>query len=1334
MVLRLLLVVVTALTTSSGQHTFYITPFHNATCPGLPCLTLSEYTAQARTSSTTNADLVFLAGNHILKDSILIRNSTTFLMSGDSTSLPSLRSVIICAPLAPVALDFENVTFVSIFALVFTGCGIQQPEVSVRALLHAEYVLNFSVNACSFVDNGFIIALSFRATLAQISNCSFINNRARLASGMLAVNSYIQFRGSNCFTNNSATTLCSAIYSEAGHVTFISSDGIPAYYKDHEEKCLPGTVSFVDNSVNVNGNGACCGGAVCMFDSLLQLFGMSSWLHNFYRNLPPFGTPPPFFAGGALFGENSTIFLAGDHLFAFNHASTGGAIFISKTTLNTTGSLTMENNSAYVSGAIHAVRSVYDTYGEGGIIFFTNNSAQIFAGSTTFSYSQVYIRGNISIQNNSAEITAVNIHLSNITVYGRATFMNNRAILGTALYVDTSFVRFVGITSFVNNVASAPTTLNLHQSTIEFTGNVTFSDNRNRGALSAVQSDVIINGTALISNNHGSTGGGVWMILSHFFLYGSIVFENNHAETAGGALAAYNSTVHLGAGNVSFINNSAPQGGGLFLQALSRLIFNPPLQMYARHNMADRGAAVFVEDVVTFNFCSPIIAPLFPLSEERTKCFFSSTEGEHHNTSQIILLFENNDATIAGTTLYGGMLDTCLLVNSEQQSKNALQIFNESLSTTLQFRNDPTSVISSDPFQLCFCLNNTNCSTRFVEVFARRGQKIHLHVIAVGQGNGSVPAVVRAQFPTITFSNSFLGESEEIQSAGKMCTDLQYTVFSPDNSVEFIMYADGPCRDLGDSSLTIRVHLLPCPIGFQLSAATCICDSTIQPYTNSCSASDGIIKRSSSDNFWIGVVYRNNSYVGLIVHANCPFDYCRNEKTSINLNNSDSQCSFNRTGILCGACVRGLSLTLGTSHCSQCSSTFVLLLLPLVLAGVLLIMLLLLLKLTVAVGTINGLIFYANIVAVKSSIFFPDNNSFSISKLFISWLNLDLGITTCFYNGMDAYAKVWLQFLFPAYVWLMMGAMITASHYSSRAAQLFGRNPVAVLSTLLLLSYAKMLRTIIAIFSFTFIQYPDKHREAVWLYDGNVQYVQGKHIPLFIMALAFLLCLFIPYTLYLTFGQCIMAKSNTRPFSWLSGLKIRPFLDAYYSPFTAKHRYWLGLLLLYRCALFLVTAFNTSGDASVNLLAISSSLLGLLALRWLNGLVYKRWYLDALETLFIVNLGLLSVGTCHVLLVGGNQAIAVNLSVGIAFAAFSGIILYHIFRQVKDLPLYKQLCAILVRFKSPAPKEQAPSSEHTQSEITSEVVVTSTVVTSTVVPDPQHASFQLRESLLDTCT
>jgi len=55
----------------------------------------------------------------------------------------------------------------------------------------------------------------------------------------------------------------------------------------------------------------------------------------------------------------------------------------------------------------------------------------------------------------------------------------------------------------------------------------------------------------------------------------------------------------------------------------------------------------------------------------------------------------------------------------------------------------------------------------------------------------------------------------------------------------------------------------------------------------------------------------------------------------------------------------------------QCSNIYVVLLIAFALAGIALVLLLFIFKLTVAAGTINGLIFYANIIAVNSAIFFP---------------------------------------------------------------------------------------------------------------------------------------------------------------------------------------------------------------------------------------------------------------------------------------------------------------------------------------------------------------------------
>lgn len=74
------------------------------------------------------------------------------------------------------------------------------------------------------------------------------------------------------------------------------------------------------------------------------------------------------------------------------------------------------------------------------------------------------------------------------------------------------------------------------------------------------------------------------------------------------------------------------------------------------------------------------------------------------------------------------------------------------------------------------------------------------------------------------------------------------------------------------------------------------------------------------------------------------------------------------------------------------------------LAGIALVALLLMLNLTVAVGTLDGIIFYVNVVYATSNSLFPYSTQ-KFLTVFIAWLNLDIGFDTCFFEGMDTYWK-----------------------------------------------------------------------------------------------------------------------------------------------------------------------------------------------------------------------------------------------------------------------------------------------------------------------------------------
>ncbi len=271
--------------------------------------------------------------------------------------------------------------------------------------------------------------------------------------------------------------------------------------------------------------------------------------------------------------------------------------------------------------------------------------------------------------------------------------------------------------------------------------------------------------------------------------------------------------------------------------------------------------------------------------------------------------------------------------------------------------------------------------------------------------------------------------------------------------------------------------------------------------------------------------------------------------------------------------------------------------------------------------------------------------------------------------------------VFPFYIWLLVCATTVVAYYSTKVARLIGpTNPVSVLATLFLLSYTKLIRTIIGIFSFTTLDYPNDRTVPVWAYDGNIGYLEGKHIPLFLAGLLAVLFLFLPYTLLLLFGQCIVAASNHRLFSWASNLNLRSFLYAHHAPYKTQHRYWTGLLLLIRFLLFItssVISINSPRDPSVNLLVLAITCAGLL----LNASrVYKKWYNNALESSFILNLAILAAASYQVKVEGGSQAAVVYTSITVAFLTFIGIIAYHASERIKSSQIWRNYARAKLRF------------------------------------------------------
>ena len=888
---------------------------------------------------------------------------------------------------------------------------------------------------------------------------------------------------------------------------------------------------------------------------------------------------------------------------------------------------------------------------------------------------------------------------SNLTFTGNNTFVENIATYHTGgIYVMNCNLNSTGSILFINNSNVHDTNHDAgaiwaSRSSLQFTGNSNFIGNLAHvaGAIYTQNTALSFTGISNFNHNHG----GIAAVSTSNNIILSFSGTTNFISNGGGGIHAFMNTSLSFHGTVTFTDNKAALwGGGL---RLSNSFFSvlPNTTVYWKRNHAHIGGAIYVDDFLhPLIYCSGIIC--IPKEE----CFFQLPGQNLSNGINTQLIFKDNSADSTGSVLYGGAIDHCKLIGLGPYSSG--EVFDKLVHIEGE---NSTSSISSIPFRVCQCEHEQPiCSNPNVRKAVYPGETFQVSVVSAGQRYGTVSASLTSHVD----HGNLLGY-QYFQFVYNTCTTLSYTVFPLSHSAPLVLelyVADpsGPCSSFGDKLYIDLDIKQTCPPGFNLSETehSCVCETRLQKYTNQCNITNGLgeIIRDSHQHFWVG--YDAQSH-GLILHPHCPFDYCVSHTVEFPLNNSDLQCSHNRSGLLCGACKTGYSLALGTSQCKQCTNTYLLLLVPFALMGVALVFLLLICKLTVASGTLSGLVFYANIVGINRTLFLPVGSTDTLS-VFIAWLNLDFGVDTCFFNGMDAYSKTWLQFVFPVYVWVLVGLIILIGHFSRKFTKLLGTNPVSVLATLILLSYTKILHTLIAAVSITYLEYPMYYNREVWLYDANIDYLMGKHIPLFLVAILVFFFLFLPYTLLLVFGQWLQAISHLRVFSWANNARLKPFMDSYHAPYKGKHRYWPGLLLMLRFVLLLVFAVKPLQDPSITLLAIQVGA-GILQLwAWISGGVYRNWCLDLLEGSFALNLIILAAATMFVNHAGGNQLAVGYTSVSIALVEFIGIFAYHIAQHTK---LWKKIPKLNI----------APNVRHAENNVNN--------------PEQIEDSNQLREPLLE---
>ena len=629
------------------------------------------------------------------------------------------------------------------------------------------------------------------------------------------------------------------------------------------------------------------------------------------------------------------------------------------------------------------------------------------------------------------------------------------------------------------------------------------------------------------------------------------------------------------------------------------------------------------------------------------------------------VIFDHNDAGIAGKAMYGVQLLDCPWFQFDKSNFfDALTALNHTI-TFYPPLNNQSNIVNTPRVALIL--------KEYSPDRVMPGHKVTAIINVEDELGDFIPSEVSVEIHGGNRQgNRFTidGHAETFVIGNNSQVELKFFGL-PNQMINFSLFTAQSYRL---SPNTASVYLTNCSTGFVFdkTSNSCICDP------NLLQANDGISCTNNATillerNLWAGVLVNTKTEESEYVASFCYLQYCNDNAVELtNLSDPEIQCNFHHSGFLCGSCSHNFSDVFGSTRCRQCSDATIATILLFAFLGILLVAVLFFGHITVSVGLFNGVILYANAVSLYAFLLYPNNYNPSLNPatVMLSWLNLNLGFELCFYDGMNSLAEVVFRLLFPLYLLFLLVVIVimirhTRLHYLSRS-------PVPVLSTIIWLSYSSLFQTSVEILGFVPITlHPSKDKETRWLQDPTVRYTTGGHLVLFIISLLLMIFILIPLPLLLLFYHRL-----TNRLRWL--YKIHPFVDAFYGPFKLRYFYWIGLRLLFRMGLVVFGHFGqqliVSDLKQYFTLLICFYVCGLLVFQAMVQ-PYKSTIVNILDIFYLTNLTFLFMSAMYFAALGvgrdsrSDRSIQIahtSVSLGLTLLVFGIVLLWYVLGQLRN--------------------------------------------------------------------
>ena len=514
---------------------------------------------------------------------------------------------------------------------------------------------------------------------------------------------------------------------------------------------------MIYNTIFVGNSAAGGGGAVCASSMRLDLRNCS-----FSNNTAKIG-------GGIYFdhdGIENNTFRCNDTTFEYNEAhEKGGAVF------------NREAEATFIKN------------------YFHNNQAQ--QGSAVYSHSNVTFT-NCKVTNNQVGESTIHCWEASITFNGSNTIQDNVGVL--KLYY--SDVTFTGVILFINNTHSSGP----------------------GGAISSIASTITFglynHSRTVIRNNKARRGGGIYLEQSTVFIYGILNITENMGTIGGGGIYALQSTISIGivsfnlqsygytfSGDVSINKNMAEDngggvylsagsslsisrvdfivsgnraknyGGGMFLSTTSKIIMEDLSNLTFTSNLAEKGGGMYIADDEEKSACG-----------EGSSCFLQVMLIRSSQKSK--LFFGNNTATKTGVSIYGGLLDRCIIIPVAEFTVTQNQFKGLSfLQSVIDFagKNNTTSFdiynsVSSDPVRVCFCNGENNipsCNYTLPTVSKNKGERFTVSLVVLDQVGRPVNATLISSLKIDNGDTGSIEGGQKVRQIADQCTEMEYNVLLP---------------------------------------------------------------------------------------------------------------------------------------------------------------------------------------------------------------------------------------------------------------------------------------------------------------------------------------------------------------------------------------------------------------------------------------------------------------------------------------------------------------------------------------------------------------------------